>query len=1247
MAATTDCTTDPLKLVREGTSQEQRFSWALDPSSAPVNERQPAHGMVFAQAYAEYLQYYDASNVAVDNWQAFFSQDVSVQLAVTAIQDIEYYKSVTKSYFDYLNNLENKNKDAELKQSLGYLFSCVGTLAQQFDKLKEEFSVEVALKEKLQNLIKTQLAPALQRLLAIYKADLNILIPPAVHPVIASQHPNLILLGRKTINFADVYTQGLSKDWITDNSANWNAYRSAITADESVYGSGTTVFERVNHLATHNLFTTHFDQFLKVYARVVSEAKEGLEKTLTKWDRHEPHYALFLAFLRLLEYARAEANTLTARHLDFYYRDILRLKEKPAAPGKAHLLVELAKHVTQHELQSGELFKAGKDDLGKDAYFANDRTFVANQAKVAALKTVYRHDTEKVANPDLPASEDTGRIYAAPIANSDDGLGAKLTSTDESWHPFFNKVYENGKLTEIRMPKAEIGFAIASHYLWMAEGTRKVTVSLRVSGMSAIDTSDLLDELTCSFTSPEGWILGNIQNITQTLPDKLELELKLEGSAPAVTSYNAKVHGYNFGTDLPILLIKLEGSALEYRYRLLQNTQVSQLDLTVDVKGLRTLAVSNDFGPVDTSKPFQPFGASPVQGSALTIGSKEVFQKKLTSVIISMIWQISPDPFDEMPSVNFDFLKAGKWRDSAISAKSMVTSLNIIPFYYLFLFPFINVEIPIVPIPDSSTYELQDNLDFPVMDKPDSEPNEFFTTSSQHGFIRLKLTKDFGQIKYQEQLLKYLRKEKDADQKEIPNPGAPPVGPIASELSLSYVASQTILLGKNDSFAQRKARFYHLGPFGQAEQHGQLITENAVPLLPQFQTTAGPSEAELYIGISNLHPPQNLALLFQIADGTADPQSDKPEPHIHWSYLRRNEWISFKENEVEDHTDELLNSGVVTFAVPRDAAADNTLLPSGMHWIRAAVAVESDAVCRLRMVAAQALDATFTNRGNDPTFPAKVLPAGTISKLEQPAAAVKKITQPFATFGGRGAELPSAFYTRISERLRHKDRAIALWDYEHLILEAFPQIYKVKCLNHTLYKKDEYKELAAGHVTIVTIPNQQFHNLRDPLRPYTSLALLGEIEAYAKTRRPCFAELHVCNPIFEEVWTEFKVCFYAGFDQTFYAKKLQEEITRFLSPWAFPGGGSPTFGGKVYKSVLLNFIEERPFVDYVTDFKLFHQYETKDSAGAKIEVTSPDLTEVEGSKAVSILVSVPAEGHKITVIDPKASAQLGEKCCDV
>ena len=211
-----------------------------------------------------------------------------------------------------------------------------------------------------------------------------------------------------------------------------------------------------------------------------------------------------------------------------------------------------------------------------------------------------------------------------------------------------------------------------------------------------------------------------------------------------------------------------------------------------------------------------------------------------------------------------------------------------------------------------------------------------------------------------------------------------------------------------------------------------------------------------------------------------------------------------------------------------------------------------------------------------------------------------------------------------------------------MILEAFPQIYKVKCLNHTCYEPSEsgagiYRELAPGHVTIITIPNLQFHNLRDPLRPYTSLGLLQEIDSFVKKRLGCFAGLHVKNPQFEEVRVSFKLRLYDGFDETFYVNLLQQAITRFLSPWAFAGGGGLSFGGKIYKSVLINFIEEQPYVDYVTDVQLFQDINGEPPS-------SDHLSEVKGSRAVSVLVSAPAIKHEITLITSKPENASGKIC---
>jgi len=143
----------------------------------------------------------------------------------------------------------------------------------------------------------------------------------------------------------------------------------------------------------------------------------------------------------------------------------------------------------------------------------------------------------------------------------------------------------------------------------------------------------------------------------------------------------------------------------------------------------------------------------------------------------------------------------------------------------------------------------------------------------------------------------------------------------------------------------------------------------------------------------------------------------------------------------------------------------------------------------------------------------------------------------------------------------------------------------------------------------------------------------------------------VRNPEFEPVRTKFKVRFMPGYDgdPVFYINQLRREIIRFLSPWAFPGGGSPSFGGKIYKSVLINFVEERPYVDYVADFQLFHHITDFEGNNRR----KIDQDEIEPSTAVSILVSVPEktdtpankmEIHDIEAIPPAIVETTHEKC---
>ena len=395
---------------------------------------------------------------------------------------------------------------------------------------------------------------------------------------------------------------------------------SDLTQYTGAFGTGTTAVEQINHLATHNLFRAACETFLGGFAKVVDQARLAVEASFTE-QGHEPHYALFMAFLKLLEHARDSANTLSAKHLDFYYRQVLGLRERPARPSQAHVLVQLAKHVDAHLIARGSLLRAGKDAAGADIHFAVDHDLVANKATVTELQRVYRHPATK------PLPADHGRIFARPAVDP-----------GQPWHPFAEEVFANGQLQAIDMPPAEVGFAIASHHLWMAEGVRSVDVGFEASPPSGFIGKQVPMKARCRLTSAKGWIEKEVHSLS-VRDGRLHLEIGLDGNDPPVTPYDPAVHGYTFATTLPMLMVQLVNEAgAPWDYPTLEGCDVHGITLEVDVKGLKTVVLSNDHGPVDGSQPFLAFGSTPREGSSLVIGSREVFQKSPTSVAVDVTW---------------------------------------------------------------------------------------------------------------------------------------------------------------------------------------------------------------------------------------------------------------------------------------------------------------------------------------------------------------------------------------------------------------------------------------------------------------------------------------------------------------------------------------------------------------------------------------------------------------------------------
>lgn len=1188
--------TEAHQLVRDGTGQHQRALPALDPSHVPVDERRPEHHMVFAAGFAQHLRFHDLHGTHVDSWQPFFASDVSVQLAVAATEDVTAYRQLLKTLQRELADPVLPASDTAMQAALGAVFDVLGTVARRLDELAVHLPPEQPLRATLGNLIAGRLSPVLRRLIGYHVAGVAL----GVLTGTSSVPPSTRILGKAVEPFATLLDDGLEAPEWGDGAdvSGWTAYAAVDAAHhEGAWGTSGSVVERANHLATHNLFTAICDTFLAVLARVTDEARGALGTTL-EWSGHQPHFALLLSFLRLLEHARRQTNQLTANHLDFYYRRVLGMAPRPAEPAHAHLLVELAKHTEAHLLEAGTLARAGKDGEGADAHVALGADLAATRAAVTDIRRLHRH-VESSPGADLPLHD--GRLFASGVEG-------------ETWHPFAERVHTDGALTAIAMPPARVGFAVASHVLRLAGGQRTITLAVTATGSVPTGLSDV--DLLCRLTTADGWLDKHVTSL-DVEGQEIRLQVTLDGNDPAITGYDPGVHEHRFDTTQPVLLVLLQHDDQPWDYPKLAGLHAAQLEVEVDVKGLRPPAVSTDHGTVDTSKPFLAFGAAPAKSSSLVIGAREALGKPLEELTLHLTYQNQPVASGaSLPTLSLQYLNDGRWQppDGTLAG----------PFDLPGPADALALSYPV------TAAQLQD-LEQPRPAVPAPAPDEPLTAASTAGFVRLVLDGGFGTDTYPVALAKFLT----GDDTEP----AAPVLPTVVDLTLDYGARQVVAL---DTPSEADGHLFHITAFG----HTTATGPSGVPLLPQFRVGADDTQGELYLGVRDLRPPATLSLLFQVADGTANPLVVKPDEHLQWAWLHGNDWEPFPADAVGDATAGLLASGIVTLAVPADADLAHTLLPDGLHWIRVAVASRTDAVSRLRLVAAQAVRATSARREDGSYAHTGDLPAGTVTKLDPPQAAVKAVTQPHAMFGGRPDETEESFSTRVSERLRHKDRAIALWDYERLVLEAFPDLYQVRCLNHTRYEPTEagtgsYSELAPGHVTVVTIPDLRRPNPLDPLRPATSLRLLSQVEQFLVGRMSCFATLHVRNPQFEEVRVDLRARFRGGADETLTRKRLQDEITAFLSPWAFRDE-RPSFNGVVRKSVLVDFVEERPYVDFVTDVKLFHRL-----PGTPEGVDGPDLTQVVGSRAVSILVSVPSHRHTVHPIHATEEAVRGCGCGEV
>lgn len=405
--------------------------------------------------------------------------------------------------------------------------------------------------------------------------------------------------------------------------------------------------------------------------------------------------------------------------------------------------------------------------------------------------------------------------------------------------------------------------------------------------------------------------------------------------------------------------------------------------------------------------------------------------------------------------------------------------------------------------------------------------------------------------------------------KELRYPNEPYL-PQATSLTVSYSAHCSVAISQTSACGS----MFHLLPFG---GYGPVEkNEMAQPtLLPYY-----PNPGNLYLGFSRLAPPQTLTMLFEMAASNA-----LDVPPVRWDYLTYNKWQPIEPSRIlSDWTNGLQNSGIISLSLPSYNPAHHTVLPPDNQWIRASVSRSPEQFPGTIAIYPQALTATWVNPSSTGEHLARPLPPHTINGSVQELPYIDTIDQPIESFGGRVRETDDTFEIRVGERLRHKDRAILGWDYERLVLERFPTIWKVQ----TLPARDPQGGNRPGSVLVVVVPGPDSTQSLDSTAPTSSSEMLSQIQAYLEGLASSFVTLYVVNPIYVRIRVSATVMFVEGEDPGDSIRRLNGDLVQYLSPWYYDAERAAKEGRYASEDNISEFIQTRPYVEALDEICFYY-----------------------------------------------------------
>ncbi|MBF0380767.1 MAG: hypothetical protein HQL69_07105 [Magnetococcales bacterium] len=433
----------------------------------------------------------------------------------------------------------------------------------------------------------------------------------------------------------------------------------------------------------------------------------------------------------------------------------------------------------------------------------------------------------------------------------------------------------------------------------------------------------------------------------------------------------------------------------------------------------------------------------------------------------------------------------------------------------------------------------------------------------------------------------------------------PVIGPYPNEphllkaqnLSIDYTAKQEV------------TSLFHLLPFG-GFKGVEPVSNSAIRVLPNF-----PHRGNLQIGFSGLQPGRTLTLLLHLGSGGG--RSFAEDGLVSWDCLINNQWQPLDGVRVlGDGTRGLQYSGIVALQIPYFEVCNQSAMPGGLQWLRLTTDHDPDHFPNILAIYPNTVTARFHNQNNTGEHLLRSLPAGTITETMEELPNIATIAQPMNSFAGLPAEKKCDMARRVAEGLHHKTRPITGWDYERLILENFPTIWRVLLQPAKFASHSENG--TTQPVTIAVIPDPDGFDTVDPLAPQVGRDMLGQIQTFLLSRISPFIQLQIVNPKYIRIQVAAGLFFPQEEDPGSCIKRLNSDLTNYLSPWFYDEERQARGGEYVSEESISEFIHNRPYVDGVETIFIHYEMEPEDNVDGLLFYTSATSHKIVDAQAIMV-----------------------------